>query len=90
MSHSPAHSSASNSAGSVSGFPEEGLREAGRENAGYFPVRLGQPFERGRYCKVRKLAGLGPVQSSVWLAKDRGCVRKEELVVKDRISYVLL
>ena len=69
MSESPAHSSSSSSAGSVSGFPEEDLREGGRNNPGYFPARLGQPLERGRYCTLRKL-GWGQY-SSVWLAKDR-------------------
>ncbi|KAH9912037.1 kinase-like domain-containing protein [Fomitopsis serialis] len=70
MSTSPAHSSISSSAGSVSGFPEEDLREGGRDNPGYFAARLGQRLERGRYCIVRKL-GWGQY-SSVWLARDRG------------------
>ncbi|KZT68525.1 kinase-like protein [Daedalea quercina L-15889] len=70
MSSSAPHSSASSSAGSVSGFPEEDLREGGRDNPGYFAARLGQPLEEGRYCIVRKL-GWGHY-SSVWLAKDRG------------------
>ncbi|KIJ53603.1 hypothetical protein M422DRAFT_73895 [Sphaerobolus stellatus SS14] len=55
--------------GSLSGFPEEDLRSAGRNNVGYFPARLGQCFERGRYCIVRKL-GWGQY-SSVWLARDK-------------------
>lgn len=63
------HSSAASSAGSVSGFPEEDLRSGGRNNPGYFPARLGQTLEQGRYCIVRKL-GWGQY-SSVWLAKDR-------------------
>ncbi|KAI0724742.1 kinase-like domain-containing protein [Fomitopsis betulina] len=69
MPDSPAHSSSSSSAGSVSGFPEEDLRDGGRDNPGYFPARLGQPFEQARYVTVRKL-GWGQY-SSVWLAKDR-------------------
>ncbi|EPS95820.1 hypothetical protein FOMPIDRAFT_1131692 [Fomitopsis schrenkii] len=73
-SHSPAHSSTtstsqSSSAGSLSGFPEEDLRDGGRDNPRYFPARLGQPFAQGRFCTVRKL-GWGQY-SSVWLAKDR-------------------
>ena len=64
------HSSAASSAGSVSGFPEEDLRSGGRHNPGYFPARLGQTLQEGRYCIVRKL-GWGQY-SSVWLAKDRG------------------
>ena len=70
MSNSAPHSSASSSAGSVSGFPEEDLREGGRDNPGYFAARLGQPLREGRYCIIRKL-GWGQY-SSVWLAKDRG------------------
>ena len=35
MSGSSPHSSASSSAGSVSGFPEEDLRDGGRDNPGY-------------------------------------------------------
>ncbi|PCH34476.1 kinase-like protein [Wolfiporia cocos MD-104 SS10] len=54
------------SSGSLGGFPEEDLRSAGRS---YFPARLGQTLERGRYCIVRKL-GWGQY-SSVWLARDR-------------------
>ncbi|THH14064.1 hypothetical protein EW146_g6225 [Bondarzewia mesenterica] len=65
---SPAHSSSVSSAGSVSGFPEEDLRQGGQDNPGYFPARLGHPLEQGRYCIVRKL-GWGQY-SSVWLAKD--------------------
>ncbi|TFY50406.1 hypothetical protein EVJ58_g11061 [Rhodofomes roseus] len=61
------HISAS-SAASLSGFPEEDLREAGRNNSGYFAARLGQTLERGRYCIMRKL-GWGQY-SSVWLARD--------------------
>ncbi|EMD34013.1 hypothetical protein CERSUDRAFT_20543, partial [Gelatoporia subvermispora B] len=38
-------------------------------NPGYFPARLGQTLQGGRYCIVRKL-GWGQY-SSVWLAKDR-------------------
>lgn len=53
----------------MSGFPEEDLRDGGRDNPGYFPARLGQPFEQARYVTVRKL-GWGQY-SSVWLAKDR-------------------
>ncbi|KAI0707314.1 kinase-like domain-containing protein [Earliella scabrosa] len=62
------HSSLASSAGSVSGFPEEDLRSGGRDNPGYFPARLGQRLQQGRYCIVRKL-GWGQY-SSVWLAKD--------------------
>lgn len=64
------HNSRASSAGSVSGFPEEDLREGGRDNPGYYPARLGQPLGQGRYIVVRKL-GWGQF-SSVWLAKDRG------------------
>ncbi|OCH96308.1 kinase-like protein [Obba rivulosa] len=64
------HSSAASSAGSVSGFPEEDLRSGGRHNPGYFPARLGQTLQEGRYCIVRKL-GWGQY-SNVWLARDRG------------------
>ncbi|PCH34455.1 kinase-like protein [Wolfiporia cocos MD-104 SS10] len=68
VSSNSGHSSASSS-GSLSGFPEEDLRSAGRNNPGYFLARLGQTLERGRYCIVRKL-GWGQY-SSVWLARDR-------------------
>ncbi|EEB90380.1 hypothetical protein MPER_11422 [Moniliophthora perniciosa FA553] len=51
------------------GFPEEDLRQEGKDNPGYFPVRLGQPLEDGRFCIVRK-PGWGQ-NASVWLAKDR-------------------
>ncbi|KDQ24645.1 hypothetical protein PLEOSDRAFT_33228 [Pleurotus ostreatus PC15] len=64
------HNSDASSGGSLSGFPEEDLRTDGRNNPGYFPARLGQPLQQGRYCIVRKL-GWGQY-SSVWLAKDRG------------------
>jgi len=64
-----AHSSSANSGGSVSGFPEEDLRQGGENNPGYFPARLGHPLEGGRFCIVRKL-GWGQY-SSVWLAKDK-------------------
>ncbi|KAI0651498.1 kinase-like domain-containing protein [Trametes meyenii] len=63
------HSTDSSDAGSISGYPEEDLRTDGPDNPGYFPARLGQTLERGRYCIVRKL-GWGQY-SSVWLAKDR-------------------
>ncbi|KIY53354.1 kinase-like protein [Fistulina hepatica ATCC 64428] len=82
MSCTPSHSSdGGSSAGSVSGFPEEDLREGGRGNPGYFPARLGQSLLQGRYCIVRKL-GWGQY-SSVWLAKDRTynffCLRQTSL-----------
>ncbi|THV05659.1 kinase-like protein [Dendrothele bispora CBS 962.96] len=62
------HSTSESKAGSLSGFPEEDLRQEGQNNPGYFPARLGQPLEDGRFCIVRKL-GWGQY-SSVWLAKD--------------------
>ncbi|ETW82895.1 hypothetical protein HETIRDRAFT_54479 [Heterobasidion irregulare TC 32-1] len=62
-------SAISSSAGSVSGFPEEDLREGGPDNLGYFPARLGHPLEQGRYRIIRK-SGWGQY-SSVWLAKDK-------------------
>lgn len=61
--------SSSSSGGSLSGFPEEDLREGGRNNSGYFPARFGQCLDEGRYVIVRKL-GWGQY-SSVWLARDR-------------------
>ncbi|KAL1665700.1 kinase-like domain-containing protein [Schizophyllum commune] len=64
------HNTAASSTGSISGFPEEDLRTSGDDNPGYFPARLGQTLDGGRYCIVRKL-GWGQY-SSVWLAKDRG------------------
>ncbi|EED81523.1 predicted protein [Postia placenta Mad-698-R] len=69
-SHASTSSGKSSSAGSVSGFPEEDLRQGGHNNAGYFPARLGQVLDKGRYCIVRKL-GYGQY-SSVWLARDKG------------------
>ncbi|KAK7051372.1 hypothetical protein VNI00_004872 [Paramarasmius palmivorus] len=51
------------------GFPEEDLRQEGNDNPGYFPARLGQTLEGGRFCIVRKL-GWGQY-ASVWLAKDK-------------------
>ena len=50
-------------------FPEEDLRPDGKNNSGYFPARLGQPLEGGRFCIVRKL-GWG-MYANVWLAKDK-------------------
>ncbi|KAL0953787.1 hypothetical protein HGRIS_004971 [Hohenbuehelia grisea] len=72
MSNPPSeHSSVASSAGSLSGFPEEDLRApGGKSNCGYYPARLGQPLDAGRYIIVRKL-GWGQY-SSVWLARDRG------------------
>ncbi|KAL1681181.1 kinase-like domain-containing protein [Schizophyllum commune] len=61
---------ASGSSHSIHGYPEEDLRTDGKDNPGYFPARLGQALDEGRYCIVRKL-GWGQY-SSVWLAKDRG------------------
>ena len=63
------HSSLCSSTGSLSGFPEEDLRVAGKDNVGYFPSWLGQCFLGGKYVIVRKL-GWGQY-SSVWLARDQ-------------------
>jgi serine/threonine-protein kinase SRPK3 len=68
-----AHSSTSSScAGSLSGFPEEDLRE----RSGYFPAWLGQSLLGGKYVIVRKL-GWGQ-HSSVWLARDKEFVHDSE------------
>ncbi|KAI5899261.1 kinase-like protein [Schizophyllum commune H4-8] len=64
------HSTTSRSSSPLHGYPEEDLRSDGTNNPGYFPARLGQTLDKGRYCIVRKL-GWGQY-SSVWLAKDRG------------------
>ncbi|KAK7051379.1 hypothetical protein VNI00_004879 [Paramarasmius palmivorus] len=67
MSHST-HASSTSSISFNYGFPEEDLRQEGKGNLGYFPARLGQLLENGRFSIVRKL-GWGNY-ASVWLAKD--------------------
>ncbi|KAF5365363.1 hypothetical protein D9757_012129 [Collybiopsis confluens] len=62
-------SSGTSASSIIHGFPEEDLRQEGQDNPGYFPARLGQSLEAGRFCIVRKL-GWGQY-SSVWLAKDK-------------------
>ncbi|KIK58567.1 hypothetical protein GYMLUDRAFT_45191 [Collybiopsis luxurians FD-317 M1] len=64
---SSSHSSSASSL--IHGFPEEDLRQEGKDNPGYFPARLGQSLQGGRFCIIRKL-GWGQY-SSVWLAKDK-------------------
>ncbi|TFY65750.1 hypothetical protein EVG20_g5339 [Dentipellis fragilis] len=68
ISHSRSSSSSSSEGQFFEGFPEEDLRQGGKDNPGYFPVWLGHQFDRGRYTILRKL-GWGS-RSSVWLAKD--------------------
>ncbi|KAF5345014.1 hypothetical protein D9758_010433 [Tetrapyrgos nigripes] len=68
--HMSVKSHSSHATSSVNyGFPEEDLRQEGNDNPGYFPARLGQTLEGGRFCIVRKL-GWGQY-ASVWLAKDK-------------------
>ncbi|KAA1475199.1 kinase-like protein [Dentipellis sp. KUC8613] len=68
ISHSRSSSTSSSEGQFFEGFPEEDLRQGGKDNPGYFPVWLGRQFDRGRYSILRKL-GWGS-RSSVWLAKD--------------------
>ena len=41
-------------------------------NGGFYPARIGESFDNGRYVVIRKL-GFGNF-SNVWLAKDRKLV----------------
>ncbi|KAH8925198.1 kinase-like protein [Atractiella rhizophila] len=49
-------------------WPEENLTKGREEGGGFYPVRLGESFEDGRYVVTRKLGWGG--FSTVWLARD--------------------
>ena len=53
-------------------WPEENLTSTVDEGAGFYPVRLGETFDDGRFVITRKLGWGG--YSTVWLARDRKCV----------------
>ena len=55
-------------------WPEESLTSTANEGAGFYPVRLGETFDEGRFVITRKLGWGG--FSSVWLARDRKYVLK--------------
>ena len=50
-------------------WPEESLTSTSNENGGFYPARLGETFDDGRFVITRKLGWGG--YSSVWLARDR-------------------
>ena len=50
-------------------WPEEDLASTADEGAGFYPVRLGETFDDGRFVVTRKLGWGG--YSTVWLARDR-------------------
>lgn len=50
-------------------WPEESLTSTESEGGGFYPVRLGEDFEEGRFIVTRKLGWGG--FASVWLARDR-------------------
>ena len=50
-------------------WPEENLTSTMIEEGGFYPARLGEAFDEGRFVITRKL-GYGGF-SSVWLARDR-------------------
>ena len=50
-------------------WPEENLTSTMIEGGGFYPARLGETFDEGRFVITRKL-GFGGF-SSVWLARDR-------------------
>jgi serine/threonine-protein kinase SRPK3 len=50
-------------------WPEEGLTSTTNEGGGFYPARLGETFDDGRFVITRKLGWGG--FSSVWLARDR-------------------
>ncbi|KAF5366509.1 hypothetical protein D9757_012171 [Collybiopsis confluens] len=68
MSMGSLSSSGTSASSIIHGFPDKDLRQEGQDNPGYFPARLGQSLEAGRFCIVRKL---GCQYSSFWLAKDK-------------------
>ena len=50
-------------------WPEESLTSTSNEGGGFYPARLGETFDDGRFVITRKLGWGG--YSSVWLARDR-------------------
>jgi len=50
-------------------WPEESLTSTANEGDGFYPARLGETFDGGRFVITRKLGWGG--YSSVWLARDR-------------------
>jgi serine/threonine-protein kinase SRPK3 len=50
-------------------WPEESLTSTANEGGGFYPARLGETFDDGRFVTTRKLGWGG--FSSVWLARDR-------------------
>ena len=50
-------------------WPEENLTSNSDEGGGFYPARLGETFDDGRFVITRKLGWGG--YSSVWLARDR-------------------
>ena len=55
-------------------WPEEDFSSTADEGGGFYPVRLGETFDNGRFVIKRKLGWGG--FSSVWLARDRKYVSK--------------
>ena len=50
-------------------WPEEDLASTADEGAGFYPLRLGETLDDGRFVITRKLGWGG--YSTVWLARDR-------------------
>ena len=57
------------------GWPEEDLTATTDEGGGFYPLRIGEMFNGGRFIITRKLGWGGG--SSVWLAKDREYAPRE-------------
>jgi hypothetical protein len=53
-------------------WPEENLSSTTHQGGGFYPARLGETFDDGRFVISRKLGWGG--FSTVWLARDRKCV----------------
>ena len=53
-------------------WPEENLSLNIDERGGFYPAKLGEVFDEGRFVVIRKLGwgGFG----NVWLVRDRKCV----------------
>jgi len=53
----------------VQKWPEEDITSTADEGGGFYPLRLGEAFDKTRFVVTRKLGWGG--FSTVWLARDR-------------------
>jgi len=60
-------------------WPEENFALSAGDGGGFYPMRLGETFDDGRFVVTKKLGWGG--FSSVWLAKDRKYVSKADGVL---------